>query len=285
MKVVFYIVVVCFNAGDKLRATLNSILEQDYSDYKIIVKDGVSGDDSYASLERDGFFAQHDNIVAASSRDKGIYDGMNQAIDIVRDMVRSESDECMQYVQFLNCGDFFHDKDVLKNTANAIMSTNLDKPAIYYGDQFNLQTGSVVSSAPVLDDFALYRNVPCHQVCFYDVSLFMERGYDIRYIVRADYEHFLNSVYEQKAETVHMDIVVSDYEGGGFSETKKNRRLSESEHREITGYYQGSAADKYRLIMILTFSGVRRRLAESKTFSKVYNKIKTRVYTGESRKP
>ena len=41
-----------------------------------------------------------------------------------------------------------------------------------------------------MNDFACYRNVPCHQVCFYDAGLFAERGYDTDFRVRADYEHF-----------------------------------------------------------------------------------------------
>ena len=72
----------------------------------------------------------------------------------------------------------------------------------------------------------LLQNVPCHQVCFYNVRLFAERGYDVKYRVRADYEHFLYCIYDRKAEAVYVEMIVADYEGGGFSETRENRRIS-----------------------------------------------------------
>ncbi len=40
----FSIVVVCLNAGNKLKMTVESILAQTYGDYEIIVKDGMSSD-------------------------------------------------------------------------------------------------------------------------------------------------------------------------------------------------------------------------------------------------
>ena len=75
----------------------------------------------------------------------------------------------------------------------------------------------MIYSAPEVNDFTCYRNVPCHQVCFYDVRLFAERGYDVKYRVRADYEHFLYCIYDRKAEAVYVEMIVADYEGGGFS--------------------------------------------------------------------
>ena len=136
----------------------------------------------------------------------------------------------------------------------------------------------MVPSNPKIDDFARYRNVPCHQACIYHRSLFADRGYDLAYRVRADYEHFLYCIYEEHAKAVHMDIVVCDYEGGGYSETKENRLRSKEQHREITDRYLGLKAKKYRFIMIMTLSGLRTRLAESKRFSKIYNALKSCIY-------
>ena len=111
--------------------------------------------------------------------------------------------------------------------------------AIYFtGDQFNQQQNSPVHSAPVMNDFTCYRNVPCHQVCFYDAQLFAQRGYDTDYRVRADYEHFLYCIYDKNARAVYMPVTVAFYEGGGFSETKENRKRSALEHKVITRYYQ-----------------------------------------------
>lgn len=96
----FSIVVVSLNPGDKLFSTLQSILDQDYGNFEIIIKDGGSTD---GSVQR--FFGEGtERKIPADSRirffqepDSGIYDGMNQAVQKVQG----------QYVLFLNCGDRF----------------------------------------------------------------------------------------------------------------------------------------------------------------------------------
>ncbi len=42
----FSILVVCLNPGDKLRTTLESIREQTFRNYEVIIKDGLSSDGS-----------------------------------------------------------------------------------------------------------------------------------------------------------------------------------------------------------------------------------------------
>ncbi len=121
--------------------------------------------------------------------------------------------------------------------------------------------------------------MPCHQVCFYDVRLFAERGYDVKYRVRADYEHFLYCIYDRKAEAVYVEMIVADYEGGGFSETRENRRISEKEHAEITKRYLGrDKALRYKLLMLLTLAPLRTKLAEDEKYSEWYNGIKAKIY-------
>ena len=114
----FSIITVCFNAGEKLKNTLENILAQTYGDFEIIVKDGGSTDKSLESIPEDS------RIKVFSEKDKGIYDAMNIAV----------SQASGDYVIFMNCGDSFYDENVLKNAA-VNMS---DKPdsKIYYGDAY-----------------------------------------------------------------------------------------------------------------------------------------------------
>ncbi|MDO4294019.1 MAG: glycosyltransferase [Eubacteriales bacterium] len=275
-QISFSIVVVCLNAGPKLLDTVNSVLAQKYGNYEIIVKDGGSADGSLSCLPADS------RIHVYTAPDRGIYDAMNQAVKHISG----------QFVQFLNCGDRLHDAEVLERMARAIARKKSraggkrdggesvpERERIFYGNQYLETTGCVVYSAPEVNDFTCYRNVPCHQVCFYDARLFDRRGYDLRYRVRADYEHFLYCIYERKAEAVYTELLVADYEGGGFSETKENRRISEREHREITRLYLGrKKALRYRSYMLLSLAPLRARLAESSRFSESYNRIKSGVY-------
>ena len=280
-QISFSIVVVCLNAGEKLLPTVQSVLDQRYGNYEIIVKDGGSTDGCLEKLPADS------RIKVVTKKDQGIYDGMNQALSYVTG----------QYVLFLNCGDHFHDGQVLEKMAEEIGRRRgslggrknfteeekglayKERERIFYGNQYRLDTKSVIYSAPEVNDFTCYRNVPCHQVCFYDARLFEKRGYDTKYKVRADYEHFLYCIYERKAEAVYTELLVADYEGGGFSETKENRRISDQEHAEITKRYLGrEKALRYKAVMLLTLRPVRTRLAESERYAGAYNKVKTGVY-------
>lgn len=195
-QISFSIVVVCLNPGEKLLKTVQSVLNQKYGNYEIVVKDGGSTDGSLEQLPADS------RIRVYTRPDSGIYDAMNQAMSYVTG----------QFVQFLNCGDLLHDDMVLERLAAVIERKrgrgadgeglgHKEKERIFYGNQYHEAWGSVIYSAPEVNDFTCYRNVPCHQVCFYDVRLFAERGYDVKYRVRADYEHFLYCIYDRSSNT------------------------------------------------------------------------------------
>lgn len=295
-KPFFSIVVVALNPGERLKKTLDSIGNQTFTDYEVVLKDGGSTDDSLEKLKRDGYFENKNQIVIQQKRDGSIYDAMNQAVSLVTG----------RYVLFLNCGDYFYSDRVLEEVAELIcddrklkVSTAADSKfgsnlecekkfaieavevpkKIFYGNQYNRQQDTVVYSAPEINDFTCYRNVPCHQVCFYDYRLFEKRAYDLKYKVRADYEHFLYSIYEENAVGVAMPVIVASYEGGGFSETKENRKRSALEHKEITMKYLGKAkVFKYRCIMWLTLAPLRTLIAESPALSGMYNGVKNYIY-------
>lgn len=276
----FSIIVVTLNAGNKLKDTVRSILEQSVMDYEVIVKDGGSKDGSVEALKT---LSQERKTAAAWARvkvyreaDSGIYDAMNQAVSYASG----------EYFLFLNSGDSFYDKDVLKRVGAFIAAQKRKQaaqkgPCIYYGNVFEKPTGEIVASNPRLDAFACYRNIPCHQVCFYDRRLFAQRGYLTAYRVRADYEHFLWCYFVKRAETVWMPVAIASYEGGGFSETVENRRISAREHQKITKEYltRGQRMG-YRLILWLTLAPLRRRMAGSRRMAGIYQKIKRLLYRG-----
>ena len=92
-----------------------------------------------------------------------------------------------------------------------------------------------------------------------------------------DENHY--SIYEENAVGVSMPVIVASYEGGGYSETKENRKRSALEHKEITMKYLGKAkVFKYRCIMWLTLAPLRTLIAESPALSGAYNGVKNYIY-------
>lgn len=276
----FSIITVSYNPGEKLRETLRSVAAQSFTDYEVIVKDGGSTDGSTDFLkgsEGEGL----NRVWFYEEKDKGIYDAMNRAVGYAKG----------QYVLFLNCGDLLADENVLERVNEVIERTEHDgagdskvqKPRyVFYGDTFGEQTKVTIASAPEITGFTCYRNIPCHQSCFYGIELCREKPYDLSYKIRADYDHFLWCFYRGDARFIHMDFPVSSYEGGGYSESRENRRRDAQEHRQITGTYMKKAElFRYRAVMALTLAPVRRKMAESKAFSGLYHRLKSVLYKGK----
>ncbi|MCR5255670.1 MAG: glycosyltransferase [Acetatifactor sp.] len=265
----FSIIVVCLNPGKLLAETIDSIASQSYENYEVIVKDGLSKDGSVEELINANPLG--DRLRVFEKPDKSIYNAMNQAVEFATG----------NFLYFLNCGDSFYDGDVLLKVAETINNYGKKENVIYYGDIYELLRNNRVTSNPKLDGFGLYRNVPCHQTCFYSRDLFALRAYNPKYRVRADYEHFLYCFYEKKARTIYTGTVIASYQGGGFSETPENIKRSKEEHKEITGMYMNPAdIRKYKLILFLTLAPLRTKMAESKAFSGFYQRIKKALYKG-----
>ena len=261
----FSVIIVCLNAGERLWETVESVLAQRYEDYEIVLKDGGSTDGSVEKISRT---VQDARLYIYQKEDSSIYDAMNQAVELAGG----------DYFIFMNAGDSFYDTDVLSKIADVISSKD-KKPDIVYGNLYHKGLSTIIYSTPVINDFACYRNVPCHQTCFYSRGLFVERAYYPMYNVRADYEHFLWCFYEKKADICYAPVIVAAYEGGGYSETKENKRRSAKQHREITIKYMGKKKVwQYRLVMLLSLAPLRSAIANNKYLSVGYNKIKRLFY-------
>ena len=206
MNPMFSIIVVSLNPGEKLIETMNSVRSQTCSDYQVVVKDGGSKDGSIDRLrtwlsEAPGM---GEKVLIVEEKDKSIYDGMNQATK------KAEG----EYLYFLNCGDHFAHERSLQEMAEGIKAHKVSggDSLIFYGDIYDALREQVVPSNPQMDDFACYRNVPCHQACIYHRSLFQERGYNPEYKVRGDYEHFLWSYFCKDAKPQYINVTLALYE-------------------------------------------------------------------------
>lgn len=259
----FSIIVVCLNPGEKLNQTLDSILSQTYNDYEIVVKDGGSKDGSIEVMRQD------EHIQLYVEPDKSIYDAMNQAVAHANG----------EFILFMNCGDFFYKEDVLEKAAGFIAEHPNPDNLVLYGDTYGEKNHVCIMAPPKITGFSCYRNIPCHQACFYAARLCKEKPYDKQYRIRADYDHFLWCYYAAGADMVNMKLTVASYEGGGYSESKENRKRDKEEHKAITKTYMSiGELLAYKTVMLLTLAPLRSFLAESKAFSGAYHWLKEKLY-------
>lgn len=277
----FSVITVCLNPGVKLKMTLDSVLSQSCRDFEIIVKDGGSSDGSVEALRQENGESGGAAGLASGcirvfvEKDRGIYDAMNQAA----------AHAAGDFIVFMNCGDVFADERVLERVEEKIREKEKAgadlKKLVLYGDTVNGQSGVVIASAPKITGLTCYRNIPCHQSCFYARQLCVEKPYDLQYRIRADYDHFLWCFYQAQAGFVHMGFPVAVYEGGGYSESRENNKRDLEEHRQITGAYMGRGELlRYRAFMALTLAPLRRAAAQSRVFSGIYHMLKEKLYRG-----
>jgi len=270
----FSVITVCLNPGEKLNVTLASVLGQTCTDAEVILKDGGSTDGSVEKWKRGAAqFPGAERVKIHVEKDRGIYDAMNQAVAYAEG----------KFLLFLNCGDVFRDEKVLERTLAAVREeraagTDCGR-LVLYGDTFSGKNGVIIASPPAITGFTCYRNIPCHQSCFYSSALCKDRAYDLQYRIRADYDHFLWCYYRAGAKMRHLGFPVASYEGGGYSESRENRQRDKKEHRQITASYMSRGELwRYRAAMACTLAPLRSALADSKMFSGVYHWVKEQVY-------
>lgn len=100
------IITATYNSGKTLRDTLESILAQTYTDYEVLIIDGVSHDNTKEIV--DEFMPRFDGKLKwHCGRDNGLYDAMNKGIALATGDV----------IGILNSDDFYADNTVLEDVA------------------------------------------------------------------------------------------------------------------------------------------------------------------------
>ena len=184
------IIVVTFNALEKLRLTIENIMTLESDNYEIMVQDGASTDgtaDYLATLDS--------RVRWQSESDRGIYDAMNRAIDRARG----------KYLWFINAGDRIWSDKVLDS---------IDGSAdIYYGETLIASPeGKILGLRKKrLPKRLTWRSflrgmVVCHQSIL--VSREIAPKYDLNYKTAADIEWVIASL-RRADKIVNINRVVS----------------------------------------------------------------------------
>lgn len=251
----FSILTVCLNAGDRLLQTIDSVLMQDFINFEIIVKDGLSNDGFFEKVPDDR------RILKVKKADTGIYDAMNQALEHANG----------QYVLFLNAGDYFYDGTVLNSYFNAIVTNNF--PALVYSDYMTTGLSEYVQSPPKLTIFFLFRTTLCHQVCMIKREFYSSLGhFDTLLKVEGDYDFLLRLLILRKANYKHIQLLGIISTSGGFS--CQNRELAKMEARIVRKRYFKKTYLAFLFLVALTFPSVRIKLVNQNSFiSKLYQRL------------
>ena len=258
----FSIIVVAYNAEMFIKDTIDSVLKQKFQDYEIIVKDACSKDKTLENIPKD------DRIRIYSTKDKGIYDGMNEAIGYANGF----------YCTFLNCGDTFYDENVLTHMYDVSVQCDSSN-TILYG---NCYRGNVYVKQPSeLTSFYLYRTPLNHQSMFFGTEMFSILGnYNIDLKIAADYEYTVRA-FKADVNFVYCPETVCNYLGGGVSESEKGNLIKKNDYAYVhEKYFTAGEKRKFKLLLFLSMKNLRQKIVSDKSpawMKKMYQKFVNRV--------
>ena len=204
------IIIVAFNAAKTLETSIQSILQQSYSNKELIVIDGGSTDGTLEILEKinqKGFFW-------ISEPDKGIYDAMNKGIKKATG----------EWIFFLGADDYFYDNLVLEAVFTIPDIENID---FIYG---NIKSDSYTGFYDGEFNFEklLKKNIS-HQSIFYRKNIFDKTGfYNLKYKTHSDWDFNLRCYENEVINTKYVDLTIAVFGKGGVSSTYDLAFLRES---------------------------------------------------------
>ena len=208
------IIIPTFNSEKTLKDNLNSIKEQTYTNYEIIIIDNNSNDETIKIVKKNNFR----NIKIIKEKDRGIYDAINKGI------INSKGN----IISVLHSDDFDSDKDVLDNVVN-IFKIKKDND-IVYGDLIYVdrkKTNSILRywKSGLFKDGAFLKGWhPPHPSFFANKKLFIENSlYNIEIGNCADVELMHRFLQTNKIKSYYLNkiLVIMRY-GGKSNKNIKN---------------------------------------------------------------
>jgi glycosyltransferase involved in cell wall biosynthesis len=195
------IIIPTYNSGIHLQACLDSIKEQVFTDYELVVVDGFSSDSTIGIIKKNQKSFSKFSFIC--EKDNGVYDAMNKGI------AQSKG----RWLYFLGSDDRLMDGEVLRNVFKSIVGP---EPDILYG---NVQLGkSKEIYAGEFGNEKIYEiNIP-HQAIFFKREVFNIVGkFDLAYKSNADWAHNFLWFFNPSLQKKYFNLVIALYSETGLS--------------------------------------------------------------------
>lgn len=232
-------IIICVLNGEKsIYKTLESILNQDYKDFELIIIDGGSTDNTVEIIKS----LNSPMIRWISEPDKGISDAFNKGIKLATG----------DYINFQGDGDGF-----INSSSISDLFSNLDlkeRPIVCGNIQRIDINGNLIYKTKINKRFnknsLLFKMSLPHQGLFIPKEFFAKYGeFDLNNKYCMDYELLLRS-YNNFPKVIIKDLVVSNWRADGLGEGKTLEILKEYHKIKL----KNKVASKSLLIFIHNYS-------------------------------
>jgi len=189
------------NSLHGLEETRASVRSQTYSHLDHLLIDGASTDGSAEAVMT---MAEQERTRAVSRPDRGIYDAMNSALELV------DTD----YLIFLHAGDSFVDSDAVSR-AMAAITAEPARPDIAVGWSRFVSNGQPLP-------FVVGGETPnaltsAHESCFFSLDFHKHERYNTNLQLAADYEFFRDLATRPGVAVLRLPYTISNFAFGGRS--------------------------------------------------------------------
>lgn len=217
------IITVSYNSAETIKDTIQSILNQTYSNIEYIIIDGQSKDDTVAIVKSyESKFLEKGIIYKwISEQDAGIYDAMNKGLAMANGEI----------IGIINSDDWYE-----IDTVETIINLNTDKvPSIFSGAMNRVTHEKKVYKTLFNQDASNVHNVmPVnHPATFVSKEVYKQLGgFDTKYKLSADYD-FIFRAFNAKIPFKNTDKVLVNMRNTGATGQLKNLWLSAREDYDV----------------------------------------------------
>ena len=188
------IITVSFNSFNGLHKTIQSVIKNKSKKTEYIIVDGGSTDGTLNLLNK------YQNSIEkwVSEPDQGIYDAMNKGILLATG----------KWILFLGADDL-----LLADISQ--LEDSLEEGISYYGNVRLRSTGKIYDGT--FNSYKIIQKNICHQAIIYYSDVFINRKFNTKYKIAADYEMNLFLFGSKYTSMKYINNIIADFEDSGIS--------------------------------------------------------------------
>ncbi len=202
------IIIATYNSGKTLKSTLDSLVNQTYKEFEVIIVDGLSKDNTVSIIKEyeSKFLAMNIPYFWTSEADTGIYDAWNKALNKVNS----------SWIAFLGSDDVYYPNalEVYNEQIKKQLNINYISSQVEYVDS-NDKLLKIIGKAYNYDQMNRYMNI-AHVGSFHHKDLFVKHGnFNTEYKIVADYDFFMKCGKDIKA--AYLESITAKMLNSGIS--------------------------------------------------------------------